>query len=160
MRAITVKQPWAWAIIHAGKDVENRTRNIAASYRGPLLIHAGLTEDISAWSNQLIRAAIPRMGRPALPGHGGATVGLGLHYGAIIGVVDLINAHRSNHGHRLVDGCCKSAWAEQWADAHLVLANPRPLSRPVYCRGALGLWRPSPDVAAKATQLIRRETRA
>ena len=29
MRVLTVRQPWAWAIIHGGKDVENRVRNLA-----------------------------------------------------------------------------------------------------------------------------------
>ena len=48
MKAITVRQPWAWAILHGGKDVENRTRNIAGSYRGPLVIHAGLALDKAA----------------------------------------------------------------------------------------------------------------
>ena len=24
--ALSVRQPWAWAIIHGGKDVENRTK--------------------------------------------------------------------------------------------------------------------------------------
>lgn len=33
MRILTVRQPWAWAIIHGGKDVENRTRNVAGDYR-------------------------------------------------------------------------------------------------------------------------------
>lgn len=39
IRALTVKQPAAWAIFHRGKDVENRPW--ATKYRGPLLIHAG-----------------------------------------------------------------------------------------------------------------------
>lgn len=39
MKALTVKQPWAWAILHAGKDIENR--NWRTHYRGPLIIHAG-----------------------------------------------------------------------------------------------------------------------
>ena len=39
MKCISVRQPWAWAIVHAGKDIENRTW--ATSYRGPILIHAG-----------------------------------------------------------------------------------------------------------------------
>lgn len=39
MKAITIKQPWAWAIIFAGKDIENRSWY--TKYRGPLLIHAG-----------------------------------------------------------------------------------------------------------------------
>jgi hypothetical protein len=37
--ALTMHQPWAWAAIYGGKDVENRRRRTA--YRGPLLIHAG-----------------------------------------------------------------------------------------------------------------------
>ena len=40
MKAITVRQPWAWAIVHGGKTIENRA--LAWSYRGPLAIHAGL----------------------------------------------------------------------------------------------------------------------
>jgi hypothetical protein len=41
LRALTVQQPWAWAIIHGGKDVENRGRN--CHFRGRfynLLLHA------------------------------------------------------------------------------------------------------------------------
>lgn len=43
MKAISIKQPWAWAILHAGKNVENRTW--ATKYRGPLAIHAGKAYD-------------------------------------------------------------------------------------------------------------------
>lgn len=43
MKALSIKQPWAWAIIYAGKDVENRTWH--TDYRGPLLIHASKTFD-------------------------------------------------------------------------------------------------------------------
>ena len=35
MKAITVMQPWAWAIFHAGKSIENRTwRTIALTVVG------------------------------------------------------------------------------------------------------------------------------
>lgn len=44
MRILTVRQPWVWAIIHGGKDVENRVRNIAGSYRGPVAIHVALAD--------------------------------------------------------------------------------------------------------------------
>jgi len=37
MKAISLWQPWAWAILHAGKDVENRTW--PTHHRGPLLLH-------------------------------------------------------------------------------------------------------------------------
>jgi len=38
MKAISLWQPWAWAILYAGKDVENRIWR--THYRGPLLLHA------------------------------------------------------------------------------------------------------------------------
>ena len=38
MRALSVRPPWAWAIAHADKRIENRSWR--TSYRGPLAIHA------------------------------------------------------------------------------------------------------------------------
>lgn len=41
--ALSVRQPWAWAIIHAGKDVENRSWqavNHGLKARGRIAIHA------------------------------------------------------------------------------------------------------------------------
>ena len=39
MKALTICQPWAWAIAAGIKTIENRGRR--TNYRGPLLIHAG-----------------------------------------------------------------------------------------------------------------------
>ncbi len=39
VRLLTVRQPWAWAIVHSTKRIENRSWS--TPYRGPLLIHAG-----------------------------------------------------------------------------------------------------------------------
>lgn len=36
--AISIRQPWAWAIVHAGKDIENR--DWSTRFRGPVAIHA------------------------------------------------------------------------------------------------------------------------
>lgn len=38
MLALSIRQPWAWAIIHAGKDIENR--DWWTNYRGPFFVHA------------------------------------------------------------------------------------------------------------------------
>ncbi len=43
MKALSVQQPWAWALLYAGKTVENRTW--PTEYRGSLLIHAGKKYD-------------------------------------------------------------------------------------------------------------------
>jgi hypothetical protein len=41
MKAISIRQPWAWLIVNGYKPVENRTW--ATKYRGPILIHASKT---------------------------------------------------------------------------------------------------------------------
>lgn len=38
MKALSIRQPWAWLIVNAGKDIENRTW--PTMFRGPVLIHA------------------------------------------------------------------------------------------------------------------------
>ena len=48
--ALSVRQPWAWAIIHAGKPVENRDwrkPNPGLKFRGRFAVHAakGMTRD-------------------------------------------------------------------------------------------------------------------
>jgi len=37
VKALSICQPWAWLILHAGKDVENRTYR--TSHRGVVLLH-------------------------------------------------------------------------------------------------------------------------
>ena len=39
MKALSIRQPWAWLIIKGHKDVENRTW--PTSYRGKFLVHTG-----------------------------------------------------------------------------------------------------------------------
>lgn len=74
MRALTVKQPWAHAIIHYGKNVENRSWR--TTYRGPLVIHAAQRIDPH------IRRQIP-----SAPFE---------YCGGIIGIVDLIDCVRDH----------------------------------------------------------------
>lgn len=149
MKALTVRQPWAWAIVHGGKGVENRTRNIAGGYRGPLAIHAGLREDEAAYHDDLIKEALGQYDDSWLLQEQLVT-------GAFVGVVDLIGAHVAQPQRIEQTGpmsffgsppCCYSAWAEQSTGiVHLVLANRRPLERPISCAGKLGLWTPPAEV--------------
>jgi len=44
MKALSIRQPWAWAILNLGKDIENRKWK--TNYRGPLLIHAAKKIDV------------------------------------------------------------------------------------------------------------------
>lgn len=137
MRVLTVRQPWAWAIIHSGKDVENRTRSLGP-YRGPVAIHAGLGAYAKDTAASRLHAAA----------HGAETPTT-LHFGAVIGVVDLVDVHADCT--EMVEGHGHTPACSQWAmpdHHHLVLANPRPLPRPIPATGRLGLWRPDDTLTA------------
>lgn len=47
MKALSIRQPWAWLIVHGFKPVENRTWR--TNYRGFLLIHAGQAFDYEGY---------------------------------------------------------------------------------------------------------------
>lgn len=51
MKALSIRQPWAWLIAHGFKDIENRTWK--TKFRGEFLIHAsqyrGLKGDWERW---------------------------------------------------------------------------------------------------------------
>ena len=55
MKAISVRQPWAWLIVNGHKDVENRSW--ATKYRGEVLIHAaaGMTRREYAEADRVAR---------------------------------------------------------------------------------------------------------
>lgn len=42
MKALSIRQPWSWAILCGGKRIENRDWR-GCSYRGPLFLHVGKT---------------------------------------------------------------------------------------------------------------------
>ena len=128
VRALTLRQPWATLVAEHGKDVENRTW--PTRWRGTLLIHAGQGFDPGCPPSARRRT-------PALPA------------GAFLAAAALTDCHQ----HR--PGCCASTWAEPDA-YHWVLTGIRPLSVPVPCSGARGLWRPDPELIALARRRLSR----
>lgn len=166
MKAITVRQPWAWAIIYGQKDVENRTRNIAGSYRGPLLIHVSLTVEPVGLDPRIAKAVgersragdkldrVPMLaGGPSGPEH--TLVPWYGSRGGALGVVDLVDAHHSDTRAEEWDAVNErpaqcSAWAEPGPIWHLRLANPRPFLNPIPYRGRLGLWEFPDDLIQEA----------
>lgn len=152
-KALTVKQPWAWAIVLGGKDVENRSRKI--NYRGPLYIHAGQGYAPEAEAFPAIQEAWPRAARalPAERGHMGPLRknSLFLDYGQVIGRTIVVGCHhadhcRTEHGDGTVTYC--SPWA--MADHYHWELDPEtstPIDEPFAAVGKLGLWdlsRPTP----------------
>ena len=112
LRCLTVKQPWAWAIVVGLKDVENR--EWAPRYRGRLGIHAGRRVDPEGF------AFMRRLGITPPP-H--------LPTGALIGIVDLVD---------VVEGS-PSPWAFD-GQKHWLLRSARVLDRPISMRGQMSLF--------------------
>jgi len=117
--ALSIRQPWAWAIIHAGKNIENRTWHTL--YRGPVLVHASRGRSSpDEWTAAF--ALVRKFGcftktPPDFP------------QGGIIGQVEIVD--------------CVTHSLSPWFGGPygFVLRNPKPLPfRP--CRGALGFFRP------------------
>lgn len=126
--AISTRQPMAWAIIFAGKDHENRSQDgTFRRHRGPVAIHASGHTPPREFA--LYEDTINRISRRAVPREQ-------LAYGSIIGLADLVDIATESD----------SPWF--FGPFGLVLANPRPLTTPIKCRGQLGLWPVPLDVRA------------
>jgi hypothetical protein len=118
MKALSIRQPWAWAIVSGLKTVENRSWR--TNYRGPVLIHAGRS-----------RADL----MPILPD--GTPVPENLRFGYLLGVAELVDCVPLE----VVppDPFAEGPWC--W-----ILRNARPLARPVPYVGRL-LFFEVPDQA-------------
>ena len=79
MKAISIRPPWAWAILHAGKDIENRTWR--TSMRGTVAVHAFLNMNrlYYEWACKEIKRIAPRAKVPPYEA---------VSRGSIIGVVE------------------------------------------------------------------------
>ncbi|WP_331728744.1 ASCH domain-containing protein (plasmid) [Streptomyces sp. NBC_01259] len=118
MKALTIRQPWAGAIAHLGKRVENRSWKLPAKQHGArILIHAGAQPDKNATVNG-----------PQLD-----------VFGAVVGIATTRDCHWSD------DGTCCGPWG--FANSyHWTLTDVAALHEPVPATGALGFWTPNADV--------------
>ncbi len=93
MKALSIKQPWAWLIVNGWKDIENRTWK--TKYQGQFLIHTGLAKPNEAQWNWYQKDMMRLHGvilPPMLPE-------CGVHFGGIVGTACLID-------------CVEESWSE------------------------------------------------
>ena len=121
MKAISIRAPWWWMILHGGKDIENRDWRTA--HRGPVLIHASkwfakmeVYEDFQEMKH-IMSQRRPEVSLADLRAMGGH----------IVGVVDIID--------------CVSESDSPWffGKYGFVLKNPRTI-KPYVAKGALGFF--------------------
>jgi hypothetical protein len=119
VRVLSVRQPWAWLLIHGGKDIENRSWG--TDYRGPLAIHA--CGQYASREHPVWRRQIEESHGVLLPEFFGE-----LRTGGLVGLMQLVGCSRKSD----------SRWftGEGWA-WHMI--RPTALEfLPV--AGRLGLW--------------------
>jgi len=127
MKALSIRAPWWFAILHFGKDIENRTW--ATNFRGTVYLHAGkwFEREEVVWDLEDIHEM-----RLQATGNDGA-----LHVpldavraagGCIVGMVDVVDCVTQS----------KSPW---FVGAYgFVLRNPIALPKPIPFKGALGFF--------------------
>lgn len=131
MKALSIRQPWAWLILHAGKDVENRDwkpGNPGLSFRGEFLIHSGIKiepidDDLREWVKRTSGKDIPHEND--------------LPRGGFVGSAEITGLVRSS----------PSPWF--FGPLGFTLANPRAIPF-VACKGMLGFFEASSIVTPPA----------
>ena len=121
MKALSVQQPWAWALSHGYKDVENRTWR--TRHRGPFLIHAGKSFDMDGY--RWIQKHMPSVPLPEPSAFA---------RGAIVGYAKLVDCHEP--GSRR-SGLCTSPW--YFDQFGFEVRNARPVE-PVPLAGKLNFF--------------------
>lgn len=121
--ALSIRQPWAWLILNAGKNIENRTWQ--TRFRGWFLIHAakGMTQE----EYYSVKLWLPTIGRSAAAAH--LPDFKQLERGGIVGMAKL--------------GNCVTESDSPWfcGPYGLVLDEVQPL-RFQPCKGALRFFNP------------------
>ena len=113
MKALSIKQPWAWLIVRGIKNIENR--KWSTKYRGILLVHASKKWDQNGFdfANAMGEFVPDRKDHV---------------FGAIVGKVNLTD--------------CVMSHTSKWffGPQGFVLEDPEEFITPIPCRGQLGLW--------------------
>jgi hypothetical protein len=121
MKALSIRQPWAWLIAEGYKDIENRSWT--TNFRGRIYIHAGKRFDDNAlyWLREKGIGPIEEL----------ALHSRELPREAIIGEVDIMDRVTSS----------TSPWFI--GPYGFVLANPVKYESFIPCKGRLGFFEPS-----------------
>lgn len=116
MKALSIRQPWAWLIVHGGKDIENRSWH--TKFRGRFLVHASQGMTSNEFTQVLLYCAergLPMPDRDEM------------QRGGIIGSVELVDSLDTS----------SSPW--YMGQKGFLLRDPKPLLF-TPCKGRLGFF--------------------
>jgi hypothetical protein len=120
--ALSVRAPWWWAILHLGKDIENR--DWRTNHRGRILLHAGKWWNDEEVDGDLVDIAFIRGKEWSCD-----LAKMRASCGCIVGSVEIADCVSSS----------KSPWF--FGRYGFVLKNPQVFENPIPFRGALGFFR-------------------
>lgn len=126
MKALSIRAPWWWFILHAGKDVENR--DWPTKFRGTVYVHASKWW---AW-HEVLECIVFALNCCGLQRSRIAAMikldDLKSFGGSLVGTVDIVD--------------CVERSASPWffGKYGFVLENPVVFECPIPCRGALGFF--------------------
>lgn len=142
MKALTLIQPWAHAIVHWGKRVENRGWKPPERVIGKrIAIHAGAKfekdtfDDLTKFYNPKRDESTPVV-RKAIAGTA-----------VVAGWIDADGGHSRSLTQLEANEARASSWYVH-GQIGWVLRDVRELPAPVPCKGALGLWDAPSEVAS------------
>lgn len=136
MKAVTIRQPFAWAIAAGFKDVENRSWAPRVELGELIAIHAAVAAP--DWDDvERVQKLIRRR----------ATVPEQYDCGAVVAVARVAEVVTSSH----------SAWFS--GPIGWVLQDVSPLEEPIECKGQLGLWNLTAGVEARLKRQLRSPAR-
>ncbi len=125
MKALSIRQPWAWLITRGFKEIENR--GWPTKFRGRIYVHAGMTMDVNVpglfiTENWILVLLTPEQREEYLIAP--------MDRGALIGEVDIVD--------------CVTESRSPWFDGKygFVLANPELYEKPIPCTGRLSFFTP------------------
>ena len=134
MKALSIRAPWWWYILYAGKDIENRSW--ATGQRGLVYLHASKSMPQAETRAEMAEAArIAGLPLAAQPTFGQ----LQEHAGCLVGSVEVVD--------------CVTASESPWffGRCGFVLRNPVAFAQPVPCKGALS-WFDVPAIGEARPQ--------
>lgn len=139
MRALTLCEPYASAVVFGPKRIENRP--VRFKHRGPLAIHAGRSR---SWFS-LEAISLLHREWPGFPASDVAALNY-LHprMGKVIGVVDVVDCYVARAG----ADPCRSVF--EFGPYCMLFQRPRALRWPFWLRGQQGLMHVSDELIEKA----------
>lgn len=120
MKALSIRQPWAWLIVNGYKPLENR--NWRSNYQGILLIHASLSFDSKGYQWVVDNAERLNVPLDKLP------KAKDFPKGAMVGFAYMRD-------------CCQNSDSPWFTGPYgFILDGAKPLTKPYPAKGTLGIF--------------------